>query len=490
MGVGSCDAAMAGTKHPDPPLAVLEGWALERTVCPALDRDKRKTSLRELRQQASPYQTTLCKRSLAPLHDRFMRYGRKWFALRSLREMLVAVIVLNLVVEPGLARDPRRDPATGVIRILYYGDAFAPSPYPTFVTDPLTSVVALTGMTGTALQIDKKMRIFMPRSYQDLLDKYDLLIMSDAIVQNFRTDYVYWFRNSVIEGGLGLLMIGGYGSFGGTPFLDSPWGHTVLQDALPVICIPRGWDMGDQSLSQAGVLEVVDRNDKLMRSLPFDSLGPYGVFHGCNIVELKPSSRLLANYRKAGGRTHPLMVYEAIGEGASFAMTSDWTPYGGIDFLRWPYYGDFALNLAAYITGNEVPQDVELAHKARSLMMDYKSLLETMQSVMEFVARFGANLNEAERMLAEISSNEKAGKQAYMDADLETSVARLQAALDDMFIASQRIWKLKDEALFWVYFTEWLVVAATGMICGFILWTIMVRRRFYRETAITRLHQC
>jgi len=410
--------------------------------------------------------------------------------LSTQRRMLAALIVLGLSIQPALGRQPRRDPTSGVVRILYYGDAFAPSPYPTFVADPLTSVVALTGMSGTALEIDKKMRIFMPRTYQDLLDKYDLLIMSDAIVQNFRTDFIYWFRNSVIDGGLGLLMIGGYGSFGGTPFLDSPWGDTVLQDALPVVCLPRAWDMGDQSISQAGVLEAVDRNDELMKSLPFDSLGPYGVFHGCNIVELKQASRLLANYRKSGGKVYPLLVYEEIGNGGSFAMTSDWTPYGGIDFLKWPYYADFALNVAAYVTGNEVPQDVELAHKARTLMKDYKSLLETAQSVMEFVARFGANLNEADRLLTEISSGEKQGKQAYMHADLETSVTYLQAAMDDLLKASDRIWRLKDEALFWVYFTEWLVVAATGMICGFILWTVMVRRRLYREIAVTRLHQC
>jgi uncharacterized membrane protein len=404
--------------------------------------------------------------------------------------VLAFLIVLSLTTQPVLGRQPRRDPTSGIIRILYYGDAFAPSPYPTYVADPLTSVVALTGMSGTALQIDKKMRVFMPRTYKDLLDKYDLLIMSDAIVQNFRTDFIYWFRNSVIDGGLGMLMIGGYGSFGGSPFLDSPWGDTVLQDSLPVVCIPREWDMGDQSLSQAGVLEVVDPNDELMRSLPFDSLGPNGVFHGCNIVELKQGSKLLANYRKAGGRVYPLLVSEEIGNGGSFAMTSDWTPYGGIDFLKWPYYPDFALNVAAYVTGNEVPQDVELAHKARILMKDYKGLLETMQSVMEFVTKFGANLNEADRMLTEISMAEKQGKEAYMDAELETSVAYLQGALDDLLRASDRIWRLKDEALFWVYFTEWLVVAATGMICGFILWTFMVRHRLYREVTVTRLHQC
>jgi uncharacterized membrane protein len=399
-------------------------------------------------------------------------------------------MVAFLLLQPVSGREPRRDPLTKRIRILYYGDALGSSPYPTFVIDPLTFCVALVGMGGqTQEETDKKMRIYMPRTYQDLLNKYDLIIMSDAVVVNFRTEYVMWFRDSVIEDGLALLMIGGYGSFGGVPFLESNWGDTVLQDALPVTCIPRGWDMGDQSPSQAGVLVVEHPGNELMSSLPFDSIGPYGVFHGVNIVETKQTSELLASYRKSTGKTHPLIVYENIGQGSGVAFCSDWTPYGGHVFIRWPYYGDFALNLVSYATGNSVPQDIEATHRARSLMQDYGGLLQTLHSVMDFVAKFGANIAQAEEMLIEIDSTFKAGKDSYMEADMETAIAKLEGAMNDLLRASDGIWELKDEALFWVYATEWLVVSATGILCGFILWTFMVRRKLYREIEVTRLHQ-
>ncbi len=410
--------------------------------------------------------------------------------MRSLEGLAIALAVAGLVFQPVLAREPRRDPVSMRIRILYYGDAFAPSPYPTFVVDPLTFVVALTGMTGrTQEETDKKMRIYMPRTYSDLLNQYDLIIMSDAVVRNFRTDYVKWIRDSVIEDGLALLMVGGYGSFGGVPYLESNWGETVLQDALPVECIPRGWDQGDQSVSQAGVLEVVAHDDEFIQSLPLDKLGPYGVFHGVNIVQTKQASKLLANYRKTTGKKYPLLVYGEIGKGSGFALCSDWTPYGGHDFIRWPYYPDFALNLVSYVTGNAVPQDLEAAHRARVLMQDYRGLLETLHSVMDFVAKFGANIAQAEELIIGIDTTQKAGKLAYMDADMESAIAELEKAMDELLMASDQIWKLKDEALFWVYVTEWLVVAATGMICGFVLWTIMIRRRLYREIQTTRLPQ-
>jgi len=410
--------------------------------------------------------------------------------LKASTILAILLISAGLLFQPATGREPRRDPSSMRIRILYYGDAFGASPYPTYVVDPLTFIVALTGMGGqTQEEIDKKMRIYMPRNYPDLVNKYDIVIMSDAVVRNFQSRYVQWIRDSVINDGLALLMVGGYGSFGGVPYLESNWGETVLQDALPVICIPRGWDDGDQATSQAGILEIADDDDEFVTSLPFDKIGPYGVFHGVNIVKLKQTSRLLASYRKSAGKRYPLLVYEDIGRGSGFALCSDWTPYGGHDFIRWPYYPDFALNLASYVTGNPVPQDLEAAHRARVLMQDYGGLLDTLHSVMDFVAKFGANMAQAEDLLIEIDAAQKTGKNAYMNAEMELAISELERAMDELLSASDLIWRLKDEALFWVYVTEWLVVAGTGMICGFFMWTVMVRRRLYRATGVTRLSQ-
>jgi hypothetical protein len=47
--------------------------------------------------------------------------------------------------------------------------------------------------------------------------------------------------------------------------------------------------------------------------------------------------------------------------------------------------------------------------------------------------------------------------------------------------------RVKGNALLWIYITEWLVTTATVMFCGFVLWTLMVRRRLYAEVGTTRL---
>ncbi len=397
------------------------------------------------------------------------------------RRLVVLILLMALLlIDCTVARDPRRDPISGRIRILYYGDAFAPSPYPTFVADPMTSVVALTGMYGP--NVEKKMRVFMPRSYQDLLSKYDFIILSDAIVANFRPEYIQWIRDSVIEDGLGMIMIGGHYTFG-SRFGESPWGETVLQDALPCIAPTEGWAPG----SHAGRLRIVTPENVFAKSLPFDDMGPFGVFYFANIVYPKEGSELIANFIR--GETYPLLVYQELGVGASIAMTVDWTPDGGRDFIRWPYYPDYALNIASYATGNKIPEDLELAHRARVLLNDYQSQIATLHSVMDFVGKFGVNLADAEEMLGEIDGEAKVGKAAYIDADLESAVTHMERAMSQLDLAADRIWKLRYEALAWVYVAEWLAVGGTSMVCGFIVWTLMVRRRLYRETEVTRLTQ-
>jgi hypothetical protein len=47
--------------------------------------------------------------------------------------------------------------------------------------------------------------------------------------------------------------------------------------------------------------------------------------------------------------------------------------------------------------------------------------------------------------------------------------------------------KIKDQALFWVYAIDWAAVSSTMLVCGFVLWSLMVKRKAYREVRTTRL---
>ena len=47
--------------------------------------------------------------------------------------------------------------------------------------------------------------------------------------------------------------------------------------------------------------------------------------------------------------------------------------------------------------------------------------------------------------------------------------------------------RLKDHVLVWIYLIEWLTVTGVFLVAGFTLWTLMIRRRLYREVAVTRI---
>jgi uncharacterized membrane protein len=398
--------------------------------------------------------------------------------------VFIILAVIALAIEPVAPREQKRDPVTGKIRILYFGDAFAgPSPYPVYANDPLTSIIPIMASTFhySPAVIKRHMRIYMPRTEERLVDGFDVIVVSDAGIQAFRTDYFTWFRDAVIEKGFGLVMIGGLLSFGAVPNFPGSWGETVVSEVLPVELLPEGWEEDD------GYLEINQPDNPFMKVLPFGEMGRYGLFYGANIVAERQGVSSLAYYRVVStSERHPFFVYWEVGEGASYAMTADWTPAGGTNFLKWAHYADYALNVAMYVSGGKIPEDISVVYEARRLMGDYRNLRETLNSVIEFVSRFGANMAPAEKILGEAQEIRSMGDQGYLDGEMDVAVARLQEALGVLTRASEKAYDLRDQALLWVYLTEWLVVAGTGMICGFVLWTVMIRRKLYREVGETR----
>ena len=47
--------------------------------------------------------------------------------------------------------------------------------------------------------------------------------------------------------------------------------------------------------------------------------------------------------------------------------------------------------------------------------------------------------------------------------------------------------RIKNQTLFWVYVVEWLSVTGVSLLSGFVVWTLMIRKKLYREIRVTRL---
>ena len=73
----------------------------------------------------------------------------------------------------------------------------------------------------------------------------------------------------------------------------------------------------------------------------------------------------------------------------------------------------------------------------------------------------------------------------YIEQDFGSALSSAESAIALIEKAEKVVEEVKNEALLWVYLVEWLSVTGTSLVVGFILWSMMVRRKLYREVATT-----
>ena len=119
----------------------------------------------------------------------------------------------------------------------------------------------------------------------------------------------------VREGGMGLLMFGGWESFGG--HVGPPWGETAIGRLLPTEDVIGGW-LDD------GQLIIEKPDNEFVSSLPWKPTRNFNVRGTChhNIVTVKLGADLLAYLENSIQSYHPGMVTWELGKGArTFALT-------------------------------------------------------------------------------------------------------------------------------------------------------------------------
>jgi len=361
---------------------------------------------------------------------------------------------------------------------LYVGEPTGSSPYPTLESEPLILPYPVKAST-VVYSIDiarRSVRQYMPRTYASL-SSYQVLILSDANADVFTPNQLQWYSDAVKQGGSGLVMIGGNEAFGGRGGHRS-WGTTPVEEVLPVNSLYERWTEGR--------VVIVDPDHPLVSSIPIRPNLEWMRYYDGNEVELKIGASELAQMVRVAKPPAPFWATWRSGKGITFAMAGDWTPAGGVVFMRWEYYGDFAVNLMLYLSDNELPKDLETVHKARGKFLEYRWAKSYLFTVMDFGEKFGANMNPIAKMIDEAESRYGDATRAYLDQDLAKSLEALDGSLDSLSRATRKAIHLKDQAMMWIYTVEWTTLSGTFAASGFVLWTLMVRRRLYREIETTR----
>jgi uncharacterized membrane protein len=185
----------------------------------------------------------------------------------------------------------------------------------------------------------------------DELRAYDVVILSDIGAntlllpqRTFASSHASANRldllKTFVEGGGGLLMIGGYLTFQGIQ-AKGAWRDTPVEAVLPVSLSP----FDDRREQPQGVTPTILETDHpVMRGLE-----AWPQFLGYNRATLQADAVALASVGE-----DPFIAVRSVGEGRTAIFASDCGPHWGPPaFLAWPGYGRLWTNLVEWLAKSD-----------------------------------------------------------------------------------------------------------------------------------------
>ena len=405
--------------------------------------------------------------------------------LRSALLILLFIMLSHTLTGTGA----RRDPDSGEIRLLHLGKVWPlpRHPGPIFSAEPRISwnpvpsyftpdCVCHHATTYGEREV-RELRTKLPRSKDDLVGKYDVVLIDAMFALDMPPHLSRWIVEGVLEDGLGFMMVDDEVTFAGRGLAPS-WYITPVGDILPVDDTPGyfGWNQRFQIIP-------VDTDHPLVSGLDFEGIWleannrPIPRVGSTVIAEMSPG-----NPWNTG---KPAMVSWEIGAGRSLAYIHRWHSGSG-NFYSWKYHADFICNTIYFAACEGIPDDLELVHDLREMMAEVETERMVLVSTMDLADEFGANLENVNGELSEIHTAKREADRLYLDQELEASMGRLTEISSDLKSLVDRTLKLKDGAMMWIFAIQWLAVTGTTMVAGFVIWSLMIRRRLYSEVGTTR----
>jgi hypothetical protein len=385
--------------------------------------------------------------------------------------MAVALILFLLVLPP---IQGKVDPQTRRIRLTLFGEGWSLIPR-IMQNDPKVTVLMIpAGDATVASYMARFMRIYMPRTYQEWIDKVDTFLLSDLVPWGFTDNQLLWMRDSIEKEGTGMILseMGWYGIGGWTGNAVVDWIKTSLYDAYPVDMLL------DRQNKISPFLDVMEEGQLL--NLPDIENVKFASEQG--IHDPRSGAVVWAVYRLG---KEPAIISRPFGEGMTLANAMGLERFSQ-PYYEWNYYKDYFINHAYFSAQIEIPQDLELVHRVREQLETFRDQRSFVIGMIDFIDKFNANTRPVEEMLAETAPLREEAEELYIDQRYQESAAKLQIATQSFEEINEAAIRLKDQALLWIYIIEWSAVSATSLVTGVIVWALMVRRRLYKEVGFTR----
>ncbi len=398
------------------------------------------------------------------------------------RRTVVMALLLLLVLPSGFS-------AGTVIRSLLTGqvDEVSSPLIKWFKEEPLIDAHSVPTRPGGLVDeedIKRFVRIYFPRSYPSVED-FDFIMLHSPVMSHLHQKHAKWMYDAIKEGA-GALSAPSCMSV--LPEIHEPWINSILSDAFPSDCarvLAAGGPMG-----KVNFRIIVNRNFPEPVLTPFIPLGiERFVGYKAYLIIPRDGVAILARQTGSFDEIVPYMVswdYDqgrAMTIGDSFGLQF-WSAYahGHTDN---PYGLDILMNLVLYVTRNEIPAEPLILHKMRLSFVEFRTRMSLLLSMIEFAESLGANEERVQQSIGDLESGYSEAKGLYLSCEFQESEQAIESVLADFGEVEREVLKLKDNALLWVYMVEWLVITGTFMICSFVIWSFMVKRRLYREVEVT-----
>ena len=336
----------------------------------------------------------------------------------------------------------------------------------------------------------KMIRLYFPRTYEDLRT-YDMILLTspDFFLITPRQDQ--WMYDVIREGA------GGYNDgsvFSIVSGVADAWAISITQQAFPNDA-PAVLDMrAGEAPGETYRVEIDPdvRYQILSRFIPFGVEDVYSVAAARKVIPREGSEVLAWQVGNFGPVKVPFVTVWEYQSGRALTNGA-WYGHGYWSYPTDPqmnqYSPDMLMNIVFWLTKRNLIDDIVVFHRVKGSFAEFRSRMAVLVSLIDFIDKFGANTNRIQEEIQILEEMYDLAAGHYLDQEFVEAENEILVSLERFSKAEEIARKEKNIALLWVYLIEWLVTVSTFFIAGFVLWSLMVKRRLYREVSVTKLRE-
>ncbi len=344
-----------------------------------------------------------------------------------------------------------------------------------FIEDPLFNYGLYPLPTNINLRDKKKLdRVYYPRTADTLAESYDVIVFYDARVDHWTSRQFRDIGEVFREAGMVSVAVHS-GSW-------TVWEGTTLYDLSPI---------SDYDSRYHKPWRMRFRREREPVFLRFIDLGlEKAIGSAYAILTVKDGATIWADMVPQG--TPWLVSWSPGGQNAGLQWVfgdkfdAGWWGVRPEHLGKNRYSLDFATNLLLYSLDRPLIGDIHARREARQMLSTLRTRKYLVLSMLDWAERFGARTLPISRGLLELERDAEEAVDLYLEQEYAAAISfidELDSRVSDLGLEATRI---KDQALFWVFISEWLAVTSVSLVAASVLWSLMVRRRMYRPAGGTR----